>query len=242
MKRNAALLIALLGLVFTSCILDASWDNRVTGNGNVVEDERNLDGFTAVHLSSGIDVVLSQGENFKVLVEADENLHEYIETYISGRTLVVGTESRVNIGKAKAKRVHVTLPELEELKISSAGDCEAVTPFTCDDLRIKISSAGDLNMEVDARSINLDISSSGDCKLAGSADEFSVDLSSAGDLHAFDLVAAKVDVRVSSAGGARVHATDEISMRASSAGDIHYTGGAEVIHQSKSSAGDIIKR
>jgi len=69
-----------------------------------------------------------------------------------------------------------------------------------------------------------------------------VRLSSAGDLNAFDLVAAKVDVDVSSAGDARVHATEEISMNASSAGNIYYRGDARVIHSRSSSAGDIVHR
>jgi hypothetical protein len=241
MHKLPVFLIALTCLSFTSCII-GGWGHYVSGNGNVVEDARDISDFTGVHLSSGIDVELSQGDRFEVMVEADENLQEYIETYKSGGMLVVGTERGVNIGKARSKVVHVTLPELEELNISSAGDCDAVTPFTCGDLFIDISSAGDLKMEVEARSIRLNISSSGDCRLAGEAEEFRVDLSSAGDLHAFDLIAARVDVSVSSAGDARVHATEEISMSVSSAGDIYYMGDARVTSRSKSSAGDIIKK
>ncbi len=67
-------------------------------------------------------------------------------------------------------------------------------------------------------------------------------MSSAGDLHAYDLQAGEVKVGVSSAGDARVFATDEISMSASSAGNIYYKGDAQVIRSSKSSAGDIVKK
>ena len=155
--------------------------------------------------------------------------------------LEVGTD-RVNIRNAKSKKVHVTLPLLTALKISSAGDCKGQGLFHCDDLELGISSAGDLDLEVEARRIDLDISSSGDCRLAGKADVFNASLSSAGDLHAFDLMAGQVKVDVSSAGDARVYATDEISMNASSAGNIYYKGDAQVIRIiSKSSAGNIVK-
>jgi len=240
MKRTTSLLIAIMALGFTSCVI-GSWDNSVTGNGNVVEETRDISGFTGIHLSSGIDVLLSQGDEFNVVVEADENLLEYIETELKGDVLEVGTD-RVNIRKATRKRVHVTLPVLEQVKISSAGDCDGQTPFTCEDLEISVSSAGDLSLEVEADRIELDISSSGDVKLAGEAAILNASLSSAGDLHAFDLIAEEVDVDVSSAGDARVHATKEISMSATSAGDIHYMGDAEVTRKHKSSAGDIIKR
>ncbi len=239
MKKLTFLSMALL-LAFPSCYIDG-WNQGISGNGHVVDETRDISGFTGVHVSTGIDVYLSQGNQFEVVVEADENLQDVILTEVNGNMLVVKTD-HVNIRSAKSKRVHVTLPELTELKISSAGDCVGQTPFTCDDLRLSISSAGDLTLEVEADRIDLDISSSGDARLAGSADEFNVRLSSAGDLNAFDLVAAKVDVDVSSAGDARVHATEEISMNASSAGNIYYRGDARVIHSRSSSAGDIVHR
>ena len=239
MKNLAFLFVAVL-LGLPSCIIDG-WDQGISGNGRVVEETRDISGFSGVHVSSGIDVYLSQGNEFEVVVEADENLQDVILTELNGNMLVVKTD-HVSIRSAKSKKVHVTLPELTELKISSAGDCVGQNPFTCDDLRLSISSAGDLSLEVDADRIDLDISSSGDARLAGSADEFNVRLSSAGDLNAFDLVAAKVDVDVSSAGDARVHATEEISMNASSAGNIYYRGDARVIHSRSSSAGDIVHR
>jgi hypothetical protein len=238
--KKAAFLFVIMTLLLGSCYLDG-WDQGISGNGNVVEESRDVDGFSGVHVNTGIDVYLSEGEDFEVTVEADENLQEVILTERKGDLLVVKTD-RVNIRRARSKKVHVTLPELTELKISSAGDIEGETPFTCEDLNISISSAGDLTLEVDAERIWMDISSSGDARLAGSCRELDVNLSSAGDLNAFDLVAEKATVDVSSAGDARVTATDEISMNASSAGNIYYRGDPKVIHSRSSSAGDIIKQ
>ena len=239
MKKLAFTAIAMM-LALSSCYFDG-WNESISGNGRVVDDTRNVSGFTGVHASTGIDVYLTQGNDFEVRVEADENLHEVILTEREGSMLVIKTD-RVSIRNAKSKKVHVTLPELESLKISSAGDCVGENAFKCDDLHISISSAGDLRLEVDARKIDLDISSSGDADLAGSAEVFNVSLSSAGDLNAYDLIAGKVDVNVSSAGDARVHATEEISARASSAGNIYYKGDARMIHSHSSSAGNISHR
>ena len=227
-------------MALSSCVI-SGWDQGISGNGRVVEETRDLSEFTGVQISSGIDVYLSQGDQFEVVVEADENLQEVIVTRIEGRMLVVKTD-RVNIRRAESKKVHVTLPELTDLRISSAGDCVGQTPFQCNDLQISISSAGDLTLELDADRLFLDISSSGDASLSGSTGVFEVSLSSAGDLDAFDLVAERAEVDVSSAGDARVHATEEISMNASSAGSIYYRGGAKVVHSRSSSAGSIVSR
>jgi hypothetical protein len=238
--KKAVFLSLILALSISSCYIDG-WGTGISGNGNVVEESRDVAGFTGVEVSTGIDVFLTQGNEFDVVVEADENLQEVILTELKGDRLVIRTD-HVNIRSAKAKKVHVTLPELTDLKISSAGDCVGQTPFECQDLRLSISSAGDLTLEVDADRIDLDISSSGDAKLAGSAEELDASLSSAGDLNAFDLIAGKVEVSVSSAGDARVFATDEISMTASSAGNIYYRGNAQVVHSNSSSAGSIVHR
>jgi hypothetical protein len=238
--KKAVFLSLILALSLTSCYIDG-WGTGISGNGNVVEENRDVDGFTEVEVNTGIDVYLTQGNEFDVVVEADENLQEVILTELKGDRLVIRTD-HVNIRNAKAKKVHVTLPELTGLKISSAGDCVGQTPFECRDLRLSISSAGDLSLEVDADRIDLDISSSGDAKLSGSARELDASLSSAGNLNAFDLVAGIVDVTVSSAGDAKVHATDEISMNASSAGNIYYRGDAQVVYSNSSSAGSIVHR
>ncbi len=238
--KKAVFLFIIVSVVMSSCIIDG-WNYGVSGNGNVVEETRDLSGFEGVQVSAGIDVYLTEGNEFEVIVEADENLMEVILTEIKGDMLVVKTD-RVNIRHARSKKVHVTLPELSELKISSAGDCEGQTPFTCDDLRLGISSAGNMSLEVEANKIYLDISSSGDAHIEGSTNILEASLSSAGELNAYDLIAKKVDIVVSSAGDARVHATEEISMNASSAGNIYYRGDAEVVHSRSSSAGDIIKK
>jgi hypothetical protein len=238
--KKVLFLCAVIPIFLGSCVI-TGWDTGISGNGNVVEETRDVSGFTGVHVSSGIDVFLSEGDRFEVRVEADENLMDVIETEVRGNMLEVGTD-RVTIHRARSKKVYVTLPELKELKISSAGDCEGQNMFHCGELRLGISSAGDLSLEVEADRINLDISSSGDATIGGRTGHLEASLSSAGDLNAWDLEARVVDVSVSSAGNAHVFATAEITMNASSAGNIYYHGGARVVHSQSSSAGSIHSR
>lgn len=238
MKRILLFAGILSFICLQSCVF-GDWNNGITGNGNVQTEIIDIDGFTGVHASAGLDVVLTQGE-FYVEVIADENLQEYITVELKGDMLVIGSER--NIYRAESKVVNVSLPDLEALKISSAGDMDADSDFVCEDLKISISSAGDLKLGVTAESIDINISSSGDCDLWGKTKDFDASLSSAGDLNAYDLEADYVKVRVSSAGDAKVWANEEIDMGASSAGSIYYKGDAKVSHQSTSSAGSIVHK
>lgn len=239
MKRLAYLVVASLFLM-SSCVIDGGKPG-ISGNGKVVEESRDIQGFTGIKVSSGIDVLLSQGNEFQVVVEADENLLDVIVTELEGHMLVVDVD-RYQIRNAKARMVHITMPEIEEIHVSSAGDCIGKTPIVSKNLRLNVSSAGDLNLEVDADRIYLDISSSGDVELKGETGMLEANLSSAGDLDAFDLDAVRVHVEVSSAGDASVFATEELSMSASSAGNIYYRGSAKVLRSNSSSAGRIINK
>lgn len=221
-----------------SCIY-GDWDNGVSGNGNVVTQTVDVTGFTGVHASSGIDVNISQGD-YHVEVVADENLHEFITVERDGNNLKIGSER--SIYRADSKVVNVSLPELKQIRISSAGDIRAENEFQCDDLDIEISSAGDLKLGVEADEITISISSSGDCDIWGITGVLDARLSSAGDLNAFDLLADYVYVKVSSAGDARVTSEKEIEMTASSAGNIYYKGDGVVRKSHTSSAGSIIKK
>lgn len=238
MKRILLFAGILTVIVMQSCVF-GDWEHGIAGDGNVITETIDVDGFTGVHASAGIDVRISQGD-FSVEVVADENLQEYITVDLRGDMLVIGSER--NLYRAESKMVNVSLPELDELKISSAGDMEAETDFECEDLHISISSAGNLKLGVTAETIDLSISSSGDCDIWGRTGSLDASLSSAGNLNAFDLEADYVKVRVSSAGDAKVWANEEIDMGVSSAGSIYYKGDARVTHKSKSSAGSISHR
>jgi hypothetical protein len=230
------LIIILLSL--GSCYFD--FHETVHGNGKVVTEERHADSFDRLKVSSGIDAIITQGEEESIKVIADENLLEYIKTEIHDNTLKIYTDAFIR--HAKSQEVHVVYKQIKEIDISSAGDVKGTNRMKTDDLDLDLSSAGDLILDVEAMSITCNISSAGDAHLSGTVDELDADLSSAGDLNASDLVAKKALVSVSSAGNANICATEEVDLSASSAGDIYYHGDPKIVNINKSSAGSIIKK
>lgn len=239
MKNLKKLSLIIICLTLTAC-LDAQFRKTVYGNGKVVSEERAPVQATGVKASTGIDVYLTQGDKLNIVVEADENLHDYIITEVKNGILDIYTDA--NIRKAEMKRVYVTLKTISSVITSSAGDIIGESPVETDDLRISASSAGDIKLEVYANNIDANISSSGDVTLTGEAGFIEADLSSAGDLNAYNLKVKEADVSVSSAGGADVYVTEKLIARASSAGNINYKGNPENVDAHSSSAGGIHRR
>ncbi len=235
--KQVAVIILCLGI---TAFADGQFRKTVHGNGKVVSKERTPEKASGVRASSGIDIYLTQGNKPRLVVEADENLHEYIITEVSNGILNVYTDA--NIRDAEMKKVYVTLEEINTIGASSAGDVVGETPVKTDDLKISASSAGDIKIEVYAESIDANISSSGNVTLSGEADFLEADMSSAGDLNAYNLKVREADVSVSSAGGADILVTDKLIARASSAGDINYKGDPKNVDAHSSSAGGIHRK
>ncbi|MEL6194478.1 MAG: DUF2807 domain-containing protein, partial [Bacteroidota bacterium] len=63
-------------------MLNVAVSQTVRGNGEVVRQNRNIDGFEAVAVGGAFNVYISQGSDYKVTVEADENLLDHISTEV----------------------------------------------------------------------------------------------------------------------------------------------------------------
>lgn len=228
-----------LCLGITACV-NGQIRKTVYGNKEVVKQERNEGSFTGLRVSTGIDVYLSQGNEMSIMVEADENLHEYLVTENKNGTLNIYFDA--NVRSAERKVVYVSMKDIYSVSASSAGDIIGETPVRTDNLKVSASSAGDIKLEVSADKIEANISSSGDLTLTGEADYLDANLSSAGDLNAFNLKVKEADISASSAGDADIYVTERLNARASSAGDINYRGNPRYVDAHSSSAGGIHRK
>ncbi len=190
MRQLQYAILVFLIIGSSSCFI--SPHETIYGSGNVVTEERDIGEFTGLKVSSGIDVVIRQGKEISLELEADDNLHEVIITEVDGNTLKIYT--RKNIRKARSKKVFLVYENLNTIRMSSAGDVTGENTLQTGTLDIDLSSAGDLNLEVQAEKIICDISSSGDARLSGSTEVLVASLSSAGDLHAYELKTKKADI------------------------------------------------
>ncbi len=223
----------LLCLLLQGCVFD-----QLNGDGKVETQHRNVAAFEGVETASGIDVFLAQGAYLEVKVEADANLHDHIHTDVKNGILHIHTDGQ-NIGRAKKKQVHVTMPDIRYIGASSAGDVVATGPIKSRALEVRGSSAGDVKLEVYADSLWLVASSSGNIDISGKATYVNANASSAGDIAAKKLHAEHAVLHSSSAGDIVIHVNQTLDASASSAGDISYTGNPEVLRTASSSSGDI---
>ena len=209
----------------------------VTGNGNVVEKERNLSGFDKIESKYGVDVHIQLGSSNKVVVKTDENLQEHIKTEVEGSVLKIS--SKGNIRKAKAFDVYVTLTDLKEISAHSGSDVYAESTLKLDKLNIEAHSGSDIHMELEVGTLTCLLNGGSDAFLKGSAGTMDIEANGGSDISAKSLKAGDCKLDVSGGSDARVYVTGKIEMKASGGSDIYYSGNPEVLSSRASGSSDI---
>lgn len=230
--------IGLVLALFTSSCVNINFGDGKKGNGVVAEETRKItEDFTEISAAEGLDVFVAQGDKFKILVEADENVIELIATDIREGKLKIHTLE--NIGRA-TKNVYVTLPEITVLESSSGADLIVQNEIKTGKLDLEASSGSDLEVEVIATEIEADASSGADIKISGKTEVLYADASSGADIKARSLLAKRCNADASSGADISVNVSETLTADASSGADISYSGDPQV-SKKKSVSGSVHK-
>jgi hypothetical protein len=239
MKSIKLITILLVVAVLSSCNFDINLGQE-NGNGNVITEERNVtEDFDKVKGSTGLDVYLSEGSENKIVVEADENLMDIIETNISNGKLTIRAER--NIGRSKSKKVYVTYKKLTSIEASSGADVIANSVVKSETLTLDSSSGADLEVEVFANDLYTETSSGADMEVSGKASTLYANASSGSDINAKKLLVSNCNAKASSGADITVNVKDKLNAKASSGGDIKYYGDPTAVTKKGSSSGSVKK-
>ena len=238
MKTRIQKLIALLIVttVFAAC--NANMFNKINGNRNVITTERNTtESFTKIKVSTGLDLYLTQGNSPKIVVEADENLHDIIITEINNGVLRIYAEQ--GIWQAKARKIHVTVKDLEGLTATSGADVYTKERLKVNDLNVSATSGADIQIEVDANSVETSATSGSDLAISGKANNHKARATSGASIDAYELISKNTTASVTSGADINVYASERITANATSGGDIDFKGNPKNITKKSSSGGSI---
>ncbi|OUJ72882.1 head GIN domain-containing protein [Hymenobacter crusticola] len=213
---------------------------KTQGSGTIASQQHVVSSFTRLHLSVRGTVELYQGLEEKVVVEADDNLLDYVQVVNSGRTLYVTSENKLRAPAFTRLRVQVYLRQLDELYIASQGAVVCATPLVAaESLTIKVYAQGDTALHIVAPKLALTAASQGNLSVAGQADEVVIKLASEGNFDGRDLRAQHLRLRNMSEGNIDLYAEQTIALTHLGQGYIHYGGSARLADVHQYGAGEI---
>ncbi|MEM7187352.1 MAG: head GIN domain-containing protein [Bacteroidota bacterium] len=239
MKATKIIALLIMAVSVTACHFDFNI-GQVDGNGNVTTEERSVSSeFDEVKGNAGVDVYLTEGDEYKIVVEADENLVPLIETNISDGRLNIRTTE--NIGRSKAKKVHVTYKKLTGIYATSGADVISNSVIKSEVLNLESNSGADLELDINAKEVYAETSSGADMKLSGRAQRLTASASSGSDLKARDLEVKYCKANASSGADVTVNVLEEIEGKASSGGDVRYYGDPTAVSVKDGPSGSVRK-
>jgi hypothetical protein len=208
--------------------------------------KRNVQGFHAIEISSGIDLYLSQGSEEAVAISAaDLDARDRIITEVTGGVLRIYVDNRnFNWGfwRNKHMKAYVSCRQMDQLSASGGSDVFIQDAIHSETLKMHLSGGSDFRGKLNIGDLTISQSGGADVYVSGSARTLNVHASGGSDYHGYDLAADNCDVEASGGSDAYVNVNKELSAHASGGSDIHYRGTAVLRESRASGSGSISRR
>lgn len=215
----------------------------IIGRGAIETRTLVMDDFTGFKNAIAADIYISQGDEQKVIIEAQENIIDILSLdRVESGFWTIKYDDLDFVGRIKPVKIYITVPSLDKLEISGSGDVRGETSFTdLDELDLVVSGSGNIFLDLESESLELNVSGSGDIRLTGKAQIMNANISGSGNIKAFDLLSNRVNCRISGGGDARLSVEDYFIAVISGGGNIIYKGTPEM-YVRVSGSGRVIAR
>ena len=194
--------------------------NSVAGSGVAATESRDVSEFNGIDVGGVFQVEVTAGKEYGVVVEADDNLLQYVKTEVSGGVLKISSTERLK--STTPMRIRVSAPEIES--IDASGACKiSVADVKSSELRVDTSGASKVN-------------------LAGETSSVTIEVSGASNIDAANLKAENATVKASGASKVEVFVTGKLVSGASGASKISYSGNPTSVTKDTSGAGKVSQK
>jgi hypothetical protein len=234
MKHLHLLFFGLFLLIFVSC-------EKVSGDGPVVNQVRSASNFSGIDLRCSAEVYYKQDNNYKVEVNAQQNIQDVLVTEVSDNKLVIRYKDNVRVRSHDQITIVVSSPTVTSLRISGSGNINTSGPVSSSSMNLDISGSGSITVvDLATGFTEANISGSGNIRvLSGSATEEKLRISGSGNIDLGNLAALKANTTTSGSGETYVNASQLLDVTISGSGSVFYKG-TPIVNTSISGSGKVI--
>lgn len=208
------------------------------------KEKRTVGDFSAINVTSGIDLYLTQSDTVNIEVICDKSVLHRLITKVEGNTLKVYMRSKIswNWSNNEVPKVYVSYKEINALSANGGADIYGQNLITTSKLSIKSSDGADIYAEVKTDKLEVTSSGGSDIKIKGTTNILTASAGYGSDINARELKAQRVTVNSSGGADVSVWVEKEITANARGGSVIDYYGNPEIKSLSESGAGDINHR
>lgn len=202
------LVLLVLGLAVSACTITMRYEQ---GSGVLITERRDVSGFNRISFEGFGTLIITQGSEETLTIEAEDNILPRIETKVRGGTLEIGFDTNKwqdIVRPTKSITFNLTVITLDGMALSGAGSIEANS--------------------IDAERFDVELSGAGSIEISGFVGTQEINVSGAGSYDGAELQSERIDVNISGAGSATVWATESLDVNISGVGNVSYYGDPQV--------------
>ena len=235
--KNLILTLALLATIsFVGCIDDDGILGCATGSGSTVEETFQITDFKGLQVKCSADIFVTQGEEFSVIAESQANILDNLELQKDGDVLEIDLDG---CNRDFQLKLFITMPEVTFLKISGSGNIKGENIFSSENLNLRVTGSGNMDLDLDYQTINAKITGSGNMDLVGICEEFDYTISGSGDINSFELDSNRGFLKINGSGDAEVFVNEFLSVKITGSGDVLFKGNPDEIISDITGSGDL---
>jgi Protein of unknown function (DUF2807). len=263
MKRTIFILALFCSIIFClSACININPGKILSGNEILKVQDRGKMDFKAIDARGAFDVIISEISDAPVKVSGDENLIDFIETYVKDGVLTIKFKHENYSTYSTKIGIKITVPNNGQIKsfksygasniiiegtlvsdnlsITGSGSAKYYGNIKVEKCKIKCSGSTEFNMNIEAVMCQMNFSGSTTCNFSGSVDDCKMTVTGSSDIKGYDLIANKLSYTVYGSSGIQVTCNEELNIRTYGSSDVSYKGTATKINKHTAGSSNII--
>lgn len=233
--------ITLVGLIVMSLTACEGLFPCLEGNGDLTLETRAVSGFSGIYNATEFDIYIENGSQITLEVQADENLQQYIKTYVKDNSLIVEVDDNRCI-ESNLVRINITCPDLSRIVLAGSGDIY-MNGFRTDYFTVVHSGSGYMNIAdmVVANDMEITHSGSGHIDLEGKSLNAYYILSGSGNIKGDKFRVNECSITLTGSGNIWVNFITALTGIISGSGDVRYNGPANGVNIRETGSGRVFQ-
>lgn len=237
--KQASLLLFILSIFLFSC---DPFDKQVIPSDDVSTRTEYIEDYDMIDASSAFSVYVTFSDDEESIeIEANDNLHEYIEVKKINNTLQIGLKNNVSIRRSATLNAFITTKHVHAYSASGASRFFIETPLNMGDGFVYLSGASIFTGDLEVETLTADLSGASVINVSGYAGVLDIEASGASIFKDYGFLTDNLAADISGASSLHLTVNDNISIDASGASTLRYKGTAVIQHQQLSGASSIKK-
>ncbi len=224
-KAAIGCLLLCIPVLFYSC--EDEFLPGLSGEGDLIEQELELRDFEGFINAISADIVLTQGDEQRVVVVGQENIIDNLRTDVFGELWTIRYNDLVR--RAEKLTIYITLPKLDHIGIAGSGNISTTNRFDeIKDLDLVISGSGNIDFSGDVKKMGVLITGSGDITLEGKSEKMEILVSGSGIMDAYRFQTEDADLTITGSGSLYLQVSNLLKVTISGSGDVYFRGDPEI--------------